>query len=188
MIDLAKQNGREIESTEEENERLAEHLLQRAARRHGRTTTYSHDTAAEIISRIIDGETLRQICRDESMPSNVCVYYWMEQMPGLASAIRHARSLQGESWGEQAVSEVMREIPEDDIPRGKIMVQQQRTRADTLLKAAGRRDPERWGEKPSASAGVALQIVTNLGMSEDQPAGEMSVEAKPSSGSDDSKR
>lgn len=43
----------------------------------GRPTGFTQEIAAAICSRIADGESLRSICRDESMPSKSTVFDWL---------------------------------------------------------------------------------------------------------------
>lgn len=87
--------------------------MQLASERGGRPTTYNYERAAEIIERIAQGETLTDICRDEHMPGRMMCYWWMRKYPGFRDAINYARALQGESWGEKAVNEVMRDDLDD---------------------------------------------------------------------------
>lgn len=42
----------------------------------GRPTLYTEDIAAEICSRLSNGESLRRICRDEHMPAEATVRSW----------------------------------------------------------------------------------------------------------------
>lgn len=137
----------------------------------GRPSSYTKEAAREIVFRVSCGETLLDICRDEHMPDVWAVWYWERRSPAFANAIDLARARQGEAWGEMAIGEAL--AP----PGDKEFEMRRRTASDVLLKAAGRRDPARWGEKPQPGAGVALQIVTNLDMGQGD-GGTLTVEAK----------
>lgn len=45
----------------------------------GRPTKYTEEVAAEICSRLSNGETLRGICRDDHLPDEVTVRQWASQ-------------------------------------------------------------------------------------------------------------
>lgn len=42
-----------------------------------RPTDYTDEIGLEICTRLIDGESLRSICRDPKMPARRTVYYWL---------------------------------------------------------------------------------------------------------------
>lgn len=44
----------------------------------GRPSSYSVEIADEICERMIEGETIAEICRDEAMPSRMTVYRWRD--------------------------------------------------------------------------------------------------------------
>ena len=48
------------------------------AQRKTRTTVYSDAVADQIVSRMINGESMVAICRDESMPARSTVYEWLD--------------------------------------------------------------------------------------------------------------
>jgi hypothetical protein len=58
----------------------------------------------EICERLSIGEPLRQICRDEHMPSWVNVYRWIKQDEALALRIAQARELGFDAIAEEAMS------------------------------------------------------------------------------------
>jgi hypothetical protein len=56
----------------------AEHpVTKKAGRKRGRPSTYSFERAEFICERLAYGESLRQICSDESMPSRRTVFQWL---------------------------------------------------------------------------------------------------------------
>lgn len=147
----------------------SDRLLELAAKKDGRPTTYDDVRAVEILRRIQDGETLTAICADEDMPGRATVYWWMTKYPRFADAIARARANQGESWGEKAVDVALA----NHDPKDKVAEMRRRTAADTLLKAAGRRDPERWGDKPTPAGGLQIVFNTNLAVGEQLTAGRL---------------
>ena len=63
-------------------------------RKRGGQSKYTDDLAQEICARMEKGETLRQICTDERMPSSSTVTDWCDTVPGFAARYARARSKQ----------------------------------------------------------------------------------------------
>lgn len=61
---------------------------------HGRPSTYSAETAAEICRRLADGQSLREVCRDEAMPSESTVRGWaLDDREGFSAQYARAREI-----------------------------------------------------------------------------------------------
>jgi len=69
---------------------------------------YSEEICEEICERLSQGEPLRQICRDEHMPTWRTVYRWMSEHPDFQTSIAHAREL-----GYDAIAEECFDIADD---------------------------------------------------------------------------
>lgn len=63
----------------------------------GRPTDYSEDVAAKICERITDGESLRAICDDDSMPARATVFKWLARHPEFVDQYAIARGEQAET-------------------------------------------------------------------------------------------
>lgn len=64
------------------------------AKKRGRPSTYSVETTEVICERLVYGESLRQICCDETMPSRRTVFQWLEKHPEFAELYTAAREAQ----------------------------------------------------------------------------------------------
>jgi hypothetical protein len=53
-------------------------IARRTAGVQKRPSTYSESVADQIVSRMINGESMVAICRDESMPARSTVYEWLD--------------------------------------------------------------------------------------------------------------
>lgn len=124
----------------------------------GRQSTYSEDAANAICERIAEGEPLRQICRDEGMPSWRSVYRWMDAHPDFASHIAHARILGFDAIAQDALeisddarNDYMDRVSRDGESVERIYdaehVQRSKLRIETRLKLLSKWDPKRYGEK-----------------------------------------
>ena len=62
-----------------------------ASKPRAKIVRYSDALADEIIARITEGEPLREICRDEHMPTWGTVYDWIDARPELEARFARAR-------------------------------------------------------------------------------------------------
>lgn len=118
----------------------------------GRPSTFTQKVADEICERLSQGEPLRQICRDERMPSWRTVYDWKAAHADFAARIAHAREA-----GFDAIAEECLEIADEtafdtiltdqgDRPNSE-WITRSRLRVETRLKLLAKWDPKRYGDK-----------------------------------------
>lgn len=75
-----------------------------AARMMGRPSVHTAEVAAEICQRLADGETLREICRDERLPARRTVQAWvLDDHEGFSRQYARAREMQIEGWADEIV-------------------------------------------------------------------------------------
>lgn len=67
----------------------------------GRPSDYSDETAQEICARIMDGETLRQICLLEHMPDKSTVCRWLAAHEGFRDHYARAKEAQADMMAEE---------------------------------------------------------------------------------------
>ena len=124
-------------------------------RKKGRPSRYTPELAAKICARLAEGETLRSICRDETMPSKTTLLRWLadERNVDFRDQYAHAREMQADALFDEAL-----EIADDasgdwtvDKDGKKTLdhehVQRSRLRVDTRKWAAGKLAPKRYGDK-----------------------------------------
>jgi hypothetical protein len=117
----------------------------------GRPSKYTPELAAEICKRLSNGEPLRQICRDDHMPSWVSVYSWMSLDATLSERIAQAREAGQDAMAEKAYAEMYDE-PERMLTEGggRIdpgYVQLVKARAEITLKLLAKWNPKRYGDR-----------------------------------------
>jgi hypothetical protein len=126
-----------------------------APRKTGRPSKYTPELAKEIVERLSEGEPLRQICRDEHMPSWRVIYDWMYRDDvagaagvGLSSAIARAREIGQDAIAEEIYREVSADPEREE--RGRIdpgYVQLIKARAEIKLKLLAKWNPKRYGDR-----------------------------------------
>lgn len=78
-------------------------LAQRQLQACGRPIEMTPGTMSTIITRLMSGETLRSICRDEHMPHFSTVYLWAARDPSIFDAIARARHLQAHQFADMSI-------------------------------------------------------------------------------------
>lgn len=104
----------------------------------GRPSRYSEAVAAEICTRLSEGEALRSICADDHMPAVGTVCLWAsEDREGFSE--RYARALQARAW---LWAEEIMDIADtgDDVNRDKLRVDARKWALSRLL-------PHRYGDR-----------------------------------------
>lgn len=119
---------------------------------------YSQEIADKVCERISQGEPLRQICRDEGMPSYGAIYDWLEVNTDFASRFARARVIGFDVIAESALeiaddatNDWMERLDRDAQGIGWQLngdhVQRSKLRIETRLKLLAKWDPKRYGDK-----------------------------------------
>lgn len=130
----------------------------------GRPSSYKPEIADEICERMIEGEDLVQICKDDHMPSRVTVYRWMEANPDFETRIARAREGLAD-YDASMIAEIARNTT-------KATAEGDRVRLAAYQWLAAKRAPKRWGDKIDVSAKVEVNsgptenLLTFLAMAE----------------------
>lgn len=117
---------------------------------------YSAALAGQICARLADGESLRRICSDESMPTKTSVFRWLIEHKSFSDQYAKAREEQAELMADELL-----EIADDGTNDFKTIVQngqekevfdsehvqRSRLRIDTRKWIASKLLPKKYGEK-----------------------------------------
>lgn len=106
----------------------------------GRPSLYNQDTVAAICDRLALGESLRSICKDESMPSLNTVIVWLRNELGFQLQYARARELQAELIADEIMEIV------DDGKNDTYKDEQGNTRTDydVIARSKLRLDARKW--------------------------------------------
>ncbi|NBW23187.1 MAG: DNA-binding protein, partial [Caulobacteraceae bacterium] len=72
-----------------------------APRKTGRPSKYTEELANEILTRIANGESMVKILKDPGMPTQTCVYEWLQKMPSFAEKYARAREDQADTLADE---------------------------------------------------------------------------------------
>jgi hypothetical protein len=116
----------------------------------GRPSTYTETKAAEICERMVEGESLRTICKAPGMPTFVTVFNWRRAHPEFLEQYVRAREDQADALVEEML-DVARSAPR---AKSSEEVQGYRLLVDTLKWCACKMKPRSYGDKLEAEVSV----------------------------------
>ena len=152
----------------------------------GRPDDYTEEIADAVCARLSAGESMRSVCRDESLPSAVTLYAWMRKYPEFLKRYGQAKQESADAFAEDIVDiadeaplivvvDIGGNIQFDDkgqplMAATTVSVAHARLRVDARKWTAAKLKPEKYGEKPEAQTG------------DDAEALSITIESKPAIG------
>ena len=118
----------------------------------GRPSSYTKDKAAEICARLVEGESLRSICRDPLMPDIKTVYLWMGQNEEFLQQYAKAKEDQADTLQEDildiADTEPLQVVDDKGVARiDSGHVNWMRLRIDSRKWIAAKLKPKKYGDR-----------------------------------------
>jgi hypothetical protein len=135
---------------------------------------YTDELSNEIVERLCNGEPLRQICRDDHMPSWRSVYNWIKEKEEFASRIAHARDLGYDAIAEDCLSiadnqeEGTKTVTDHNGTKIETpdMIAHRKLKIETRLKLLSKWNPKKYGDRINTdltSNGEKLEQVFVIG-------------------------
>jgi hypothetical protein len=129
----------------------------------GRPAEYGPDVVELICARLVDGESLREICRDEAMPARSTIFRWLAVHEDFRVNYAHAREMQADAWADEIVA-IADDAFGDWMERGgrhvvnAERIQRSRLRVDARKWLMGKAAPKKYGEKVAGKDGAGLVV------------------------------
>jgi hypothetical protein len=104
----------------------------------GRPSDYNTDIASVLCEQIVEGKSLRSICRADDMPAIATVFKWLNAHPPFVEQYTRAREAQADTLADELL-----DIADDkraDVNRSRLMV-------DARKWIASKLKPKKYGEK-----------------------------------------
>lgn len=111
----------------------------------GRPSAYSDELADTICERMANGESLRNICRDDGFPDRNTVLRWLAKQEHAEFAAKYARAREAQA---DYLAEDMQDVADGAKPED---VQVARLRVLTMQWRASKLAPKRYGDKLDAT-------------------------------------
>ena len=121
----------------------------------GRPTKYTEELAAEICRRIVEGESLTRICKDDDLPNVSSVYLWLIKNKDFSEMYARAREDQSDTLADQIIDigeeTPMMVITDEDGKVTKRMdpagINRNRLRVDARKWVAAKLKPRKYGDR-----------------------------------------
>lgn len=123
----------------------------------GRPTDYTPELADSICARLALGESLRSVCRDESMPCLTSVFTWIRKYPEFLKQYDVAKEESAESHSDymleiadNAANDYMEALGDEGGIAYRLNgenIQRSKLRVDTRKWLASKLKPKKYGEK-----------------------------------------
>lgn len=97
----------------------------------GRPSTFREEIADEIVRRMIEGESLTDICKDEHMPPRVTVYAWFDRNPEFYARCARAREALADFLVDD-IERLAKETTEENVQSMKVKISTKQWRAMKL--------------------------------------------------------
>ena len=123
----------------------------------GRPSDYTQETVDAICERLADGQSLRTICADDSMPSKSTVFKWLAELPEFSDQYARAREAQADALADEII-DIADESDRDTVlktrPDGSQFeecnsewITRSRLRVDARKWIASKLKPKKYGDK-----------------------------------------
>ena len=130
---------------------------QPAQKKMGRPTKYSPEIAAIILTRIAEGESLRQITMEKDMPSHASVYLWLTLYKDFSENYARARDEQADTLADEIIAIADQQPDLDPLydKDGQLIemrmhsayIQWQKNRVDARKWVAAKLKPKKYGDR-----------------------------------------
>lgn len=135
----------------------------------GRKSEFTQDMADIICERMVEGESLRSICRDPDMPVISTVMKWLSTFPEFSAQYARAQEARADTFVEQ-----MQEIADNgsndwmekhgqDSTGWQLNgehIQRSKLRVDTLKWIASKMKPRSYGDKQQVELSGSIETTT----------------------------
>lgn len=123
---------------------------------------YSDQLADVICTRLSEGESLRSICRDETMPKIGTIMRWLGLHPAFAEQYARAREVQADTHADEII-DVADDVTSDPDASSR------RVRVEARKWVAAKLKPKSYGDKTEITHAGAIALDVNLsGLNPDQ--------------------
>ena len=145
----------------------------------GRPSDYTPDLADEICARIAEGESVRRICSDDSMPCAKTVFTWLRVHPEFLQQYARAKQESADAFAEDILdiaddgsNDWMERFDKDEKCIGWQLngehVQRSRLRVDTRKWLASKLKPKKYGDRLEIDGEITRRDVSSQPLTGDE--------------------
>jgi hypothetical protein len=138
----------------------------------GRPTKYSESLADTICARLAEGESMRRIARDESMPALSTLFLWLRKHNGFSEQYVMAKQESADAMFEEILDIADNGTNDFVETQGGYKtnsenIQRSRLRIDTRKWMMSKMKPKKYGDKLELDADIQRDLVVTIGGSLD---------------------
>lgn len=129
--------------------------------------TYSQEMVDKICGRLMEGESLRKICRDDAMPQKTTILKWLREHPDFQKQYAMAREIQADTLADELldiadnteVGEVVETRADGkEIVRREDMLGHRRLKYDARRWYIAKIHPTKYGDKTDVNISGKLSL------------------------------
>lgn len=139
----------------------------------GRPTKYTPELGDKICEQIVNGDSLRTICKPDAMPSVVTFFAWLRTFPDFLKQYEAAKMEQAEGMSEDMIdiadnanNDWMEKFDKEGVSIGWMLngehVQRSRLRIDTRKWLASKLKPKKYGDSTTIKGDAENPLQINL--------------------------
>ena len=126
------------------------------------TRRYDEETGIAICTRIIEGETIKEICEDPDLPSQRTIYRWLAAIPTFWQLYARAREALMDRWADEII-EIADDSSEDYVDHiGADGVVERRFDPEAVQRSKLRIETRKWLMSKLASRRYGDKIDVNM--------------------------
>jgi len=110
---------------------------------------FNQSLADEICERLVEGESLRAICREKHMPSAGHVHRWLREREEFLNQYVRAKDDQADTLADEML---------DIADNSALASDDRRVRLDTRKWLAGKMKPKKWGDKLEVGGSFTVNL------------------------------
>lgn len=136
----------------------------------GRPTLYTDDLAVTICELLVEGHSLRAICRRDDMPSIASVFKWLRDIPGFSEQYARAKEEQADTLADEIIDiadETDTVVKDMDggttaVVFDSTAVARNRLRVDARKWVASKLKPKKYSDKMELSGNADSPLVVKV--------------------------
>lgn len=138
-----------------------------------RPSEFNQEIADKICERLIEGDSLRELSRDEGFPSAGTILRWVARYPEFQKQYAHAREAQADALFDEILdiaddgsNDWMERNGKDDEPGWQFngeAARRSQIRIDARKWMAGKMRPKKYGDKLEIDANVSADVKVTIG-------------------------
>lgn len=140
----------------------------------GRPSEFKNETADTICLRLVEGESLRSICKSDDMPHIATVFRWLAANPQFSEQYTRAREEQAETLADEIV-----QIADDGLNDTYLdengnkrtdqdVIARSRLRVEARKWVASKLKPKKYGDKIQTELSGSLKVTSAKDLTDDE--------------------